>query len=770
MSLSSAQVAELQEALAHGEGAELRWPRDGEVIQLMVRPIDGRGVNAAAQMLSWSRTSGSVHCAPRPSAAKAAFHEAVFEDRLDRRRLRRLVHDLTEGLSLELAVPRVSVWLLAGCDELSCYDSFTRAEGRHRSGAVWSVGVASYLDRLARVPFIDACEVASDPRLAGIRERFLEPESTVALLDVPIRIAGELLGVVRLEHTERRHVWSESELGLMRAVAVDLAAALEHVVRVDAEQHADHCQRVFASLFDACQVGVRLFDRDGTLLRSNDYLPFACDDWGAGDGVYCLNTDVAAANSGLAAAFRSAVIGEDVQTVRHCVVGSGDKDLAWLDTVLFVVPAGSGQDAQVLGLSWNAAEAVERDRQMAELSAQLRQSHKLEAVGQLAGGVAHDFNNVLTAVRGFADMLAMDTAAEDPRTALIGEIRSAADRGGDLTRQMLTFARGHISQSEVLDATATVADVMPMVERLVEANIDLEFVTGESVAIRADRGQLQQVVMNLIINARDAQPVGGRIRVRVTRCVHAKIDECARIEVEDEGCGMSPETQARIFDPFYSTKAVGRGTGLGLSTVYGIVTNAGGEIEVDSEEGRGTRFRIYWPVTRDELAPETALTVHPGLGNGERILVVEDDRANRNMTVGLLTRLGYEAVAAENGARAIVEYERNGPFDLLLTDVVMPGISGRQLSDTLHSLAPDLPVVFTSGYTSGELARHGVTHGNVRFLAKPYSTEQLGEVVRLALSESGRPGGGRAAMASAPGGGEEGPPATAADHGAPGPA
>ena len=379
--------------------------------------------------------------------------------------------------------------------------------------------------------------------------------------------------------------------------------------------------------------------------------------------------------------------------------------------------------------------AVKRDvTQEVALEAQLRQSQKMEAIGSLAGGVAHDFNNILQALLSQAQLL--QTHAHDPERVkeLSAELGQQISHGASLTRQLLLFSRRETAKPELLDLNASVRDATKMLQRLVRANIALEIVLApESVPVNVDRGQLEQVLVNLTLNAADAMPDGGTLTIRTGALAGGRV----WLSVEDTGTGIPEAIRERIFEPFFTTKGAAKGTGLGLSVVHGIVTRSGGRIEVGSVEGQGTVFKVILPAGgAGEFSAAGAAaqgTADLPAGDGERILVVEDEVAAREALCDILRSLGYEVVAAASGEEAGA-LPAEEPFDLLLTDLMLPGISGPQLAQGLQDRWPLLRVILMSGYTEDDAVRRGTSEGNVRFLQKPFGAAALAAEVRAALA------------------------------------
>lgn len=381
----------------------------------------------------------------------------------------------------------------------------------------------------------------------------------------------------------------------------------------------------------------------------------------------------------------------------------------------------------------------------AQLQDRYRQAQKLEAIGSLAGGVAHDFNNALTVITLSAQFALQQQSDASGLRRSIDQIAVAAKHATELTRQLLAFSRKQIMRPVVVDLDGLIERMHPMLARLIGKDVVLRTIpSGKFARINADPGQLAQVVVNLVINARDAMPNGGEILIETAR-VLLDDDYCARhadvtpgtyamLAVSDTGLGMSPETREKIFEPFFSTKALGQGTGLGLATVFGIVKQSGGRIEVYSELDKGSSFKLYFPFVDAGASPVTTPPRGQPIGGRETVLLVEDEALVRQVAVESLVRLGYHVLLASSGAEAIaVADAHGGEIHLLLTDVVMPGMNGRELATRLALKRPGLKVLYASGFTENVIAHHGVLKPGVQFVAKPYTLESLAERVRAAL-------------------------------------
>src|SRR5450432_765499 len=385
---------------------------------------------------------------------------------------------------------------------------------------------------------------------------------------------------------------------------------------------------------------------------------------------------------------------------------------------------------------------------------QLIQSQKMEALGRLAGGVAHDFNNLLSAVLSYSEMLAADLKEGDPMREGLEEITGAGLRAVDLTKQLLAFSRQQVLQTKIVDLTEIVVGMEKMLRRLIGEDVELTAACAPVLGkVRVDPGQIEQVIMNLALNARDALPRGGRVTIETADVVldeeFAKEHEGVKpgphvmLAVTDSGIGMDRATQDRIFEPFFTTKGAGKGTGLGLATVFGVVRQSGGTIWVYSEPEKGTAFKVYLPMIDSTHGGEAAHHHLPldsrRLHGSETILLVDDDESVRALTRTILRKYGYNLLVAQGGGDAFLLCEQyKATIHLLLTDVVMPLINGQQLAERLLMVRPDMKVLYMSGYTDDAVVRHGVLQSALAFIQKPITPQALARKVREVLGPEDR--------------------------------
>ncbi len=429
------------------------------------------------------------------------------------------------------------------------------------------------------------------------------------------------------------------------------------------------------------------------------------------------------------------------------VITDAEGRVRWLQTIKRPIVSLDGAVNQMLGVATDITARKQVEEALHKSEEQLRQSQKMEAVGKLAGGVAHDFNNLLTAINGHSELAMRNLAHDDPLYRKLEGIKRAGERAASLTRQLLAFSRKQILQPKVLDLNQVIFEMNKMLQPLIGEDVDLfTKLMPDLGKVKADPGQIEQVLMNLTVNARDAMPRGGRLTIETANVYfdevyimhHASVlpGWYVMLAVSDNGCGMDDLTKERIFEPFFTTKEVGKGTGLGLSTVYGIVKQSGGNIWVYSEAGRGTTFKVYLPCV-DRGAEESELNADDTkvLTGTETVLLVEDEEMVRDMAKEILQESGYQVLEAKHGREALLVAEQHhGPIHLMLSDVVMPQMSGRELAEQLTPLRREMKVLYMSGYTDDAIVHHGVLDEGMAFIGKPFTAGALTRKVRATLN------------------------------------
>lgn len=504
----------------------------------------------------------------------------------------------------------------------------------------------------------------------------------------------------------------------------------------------------FARLADSGIIGITIGDTAGNVLEANDaYLNmvgFSREDFARG-AVRWIDL--------IPPEFKNAVDMAEAQLRQHGVAYPFEMETFRKDGSRLPVLIGVAllEDSTAIVFMADLTERKKAEAALLTSESQLRQAQKMEAVGRLAGGVAHDFNNLLSVILGYGEIMLANLKPGDPMREEVGEVCAAGKRAADLTRQLLLFSRQQVLTPKVIDLNGLVSGMDKMLNRILGEDVDLVSLLSPSLGrIKADPGSVEQVILNLVVNARDAMPTGGKLTIETANGVlgenHAlghqpvKPGPYVMLAVSDTGTGMDRETQARIFEPFFTTKEQGKGTGLGLSTVFGIVQQSGGHIWVYSEPGKGSTFKIYLPSVDSKIDVPGTQASPAALRGKETILLVEDEKQVREVVLAVLRHQGYNVIPTQNAGEALLFCEKHPkPIDLLLTDVVMPQMSGPELAKRLASTKPGMKVLCMSGYTDDSIVRHGVLEGNVAFLQKPITPDSLGRKVRAVLDENPRP-------------------------------
>ncbi len=591
-------------------------------------------------------------------------------------------------------------------------------------------GMTSYVVRTGK-PLLATPEVLRDLEEQNEVERL--GAASVDWLGVPLKVQDRVIGVLAVQSYTGQVPYTEAEKGILVYVSGQVAQAIERK-RVENELRSSEAR--FRSYFELPLYGIAISSAEKKWLQVNDrlcaILGYSKDELTTMTWPEITHPDDMGSN---VRQFERLLGGEIEQYELEKRFIRKNGEAVWTNLAAGCVRRPDGSVDFLVVLVEDISERKAAEEALEHSRAQLLQAQKMEAVGRLAGGVAHDFNNVLQALLSQAQLLRI--YAHDPERvkALSLELGQQISHGASLTRQLLLFSRRETARPEFVDLNDSVRDATTMLRRLVRANIAVEIkLASETLPVTADRGQLEQVLVNLTVNAADAMPEGGTLIIRTGVLDEKRV----WLSVEDTGTGIPEAIRERIFEPFFTTKGAAKGTGLGLSVVHGIVTRHGGRVEVESVEGQGAVFRVILPAARAEgLAAAEGVpqvTAEPPVGRGERILVVEDEDAAREALRDILRSLGYEVIAAASGEEAgTLPVEE--PFDVLLTDLMLPGIGGTQLAAGLQERWPSLRTILMSGYTEDEAVRKGTSEGNIRFLQKPFDIAHLAREIREALAE-----------------------------------
>jgi PAS domain S-box-containing protein len=635
-----------------------------------------------------------------------------------------------------LDVGRASIWRYTDArDGIRSMDLFDAVSGRHTSGEEVSASdYPRYFEALAKLEIIAANDACRDPQTSEFTAAYLVPLGITSMMDVPIHQNGAVIGVLCHEHTGEMRRWTDDEKTFAIGVANLISLAFERCER----SRAEAAVLLKSAALDAAGQAMLITDAQRRIVWANPAFNaltgYAADEVLGRDPVALLRAEMTD------------------ETVYQSMLRTLDEGRVWRGemlnrrkdgtTVLIeqtVTPVRNSDGVVTHFVS------IRRDlTDQRRLEAQFLQAQKMEVVGRLAGGIAHDFNNLLTVINGTAELAIEDLSQHHPLRADLERIHESGKRAASLTRQLLAFSRKQLIVHEPLVIAQVLDEFRGILQRLIGEDITLD-VAAESgtAAVIADRSQIEQVILNLAVNARDAMPQGGRLRVAATveprRTDAAETAPHIRLSFSDTGAGMSAEVQARIFEPFFTTKEAGKGTGLGLATVYAIVEQSAGSITVTSGIGQGTTFDIYLPCA-EQGGTLAAAEPRQQLAHGrETVLVVEDDDPVRELAARVLKSAGYVVLAAAEADEALRLFdEHRDAIDLILTDVVMPGMGGRDLANRTTAMRPGVPILFTSGHTDDAVLAHGVREQTARFLAKPYSPAALAQKVRETLDQARR--------------------------------
>ncbi|ABF42015.1 multi-sensor hybrid histidine kinase [Candidatus Koribacter versatilis Ellin345] len=644
----------------------------------------------------------------------------------------RFIHRVVAGL---MHAENFYIALFDDKSEMLSFPYFVDEEDERPEKKTLGKGLTEYVLRTGQ-PLLATPAVFEDLIARGEVEAIGAP--SLDWLGVPLIISDKVIGVLVVQTYRENIRYRQTEKDILTFVSQHVAAAIEHK---RSEDQLRSSEQRYRSLVQSAVYGIYRSTVDGHFIAVNPAL-IAMLGYQTEDEMLSLNIarDVYLDSSdreNFVAEFMSLKRWEGVE------VKWKRKDGKSITVRLSgrLVSDEAGEAGYVEGIVEDVTE-----RRM--LEQQLRQSQKMEAVGRLAGGVAHDFNNLLTVIRGYTEILLSDLPPGDVRRAELEEIMKASDRAGSLTRQLLAFSRQQVLAPKVLNLNTIVQNMHNLLRRLLGEDIDLQTVLDPEIGhVKADPSQIEQVLMNLAVNARDAMPMGGRLTIETTNVeltenwsrdiISAKPGPYVMIAMTDSGAGMDEATKARVFEPFFTTKEQGKGTGLGLSTAYGIVKQSDGYISVYSEVGIGSTFKVYLP--RMDTVRDTSNAAGPIPANdrgSETVLLVEDEEGVRKLVRGILSRQGYHVLEATSGEEALeIVRESTQKIDMLLSDVVLVGMSGRELSERLRIQMPSLKVIYMSGYTDDAIVRHGVLTESAEFLQKPFTSDSLLRKVRAVLQK-----------------------------------
>jgi PAS domain S-box-containing protein len=721
----------------HGTGAvETHWRRkDGSIIDVWLSstPLDpsnfGAGVTfTALDITERKQAEERLHRRNR----ELAFLNQIIAASASVSEPEALLETACRELARAFGVPQAAAALLNEQKTQAVVVAEYHAEGRPAAlGETIPVkDNPSFQYLLTQKAPLVVDDAQADPRLAPIHELMLR-RGTASVLLLPLAVEGEVVGSLGLDAVEPRH-FSPDEVSLAWSVADQLAGALARA-RLAQAHH-----RLIAAIEQAAE-GVVITDTQGLVLYINPAFESIT-------GRHRAET-VGQTSLAFAGGRPDATLLEQAWVaLRSGKVWQGrflrrTKEGAPMGVAATATPVRGESGAIVSYVA--VIRDITRELQLEE---QYQQAQKMEVVGRLTAGIAHDFNNLLTAINGFTELMQLELPPDDPLQETTDKILSSGRRAADLVRQLLAFSRKQIMEPLVLDLNKIVGDMDKMLRRIIGEHIDLRVhFTSDLWLVKVDPAQITQVIVNLAVNARDAMPNGGHLTVETANIVLNEDDVAHYLEIlpgryvllaiSDDGVGMSEDVKAHLFEPFFTTKEVGQGTGLGLATVFGIVKQSGGHIRVYSEEGRGTTFKIYLPLAEETPADLPGGEEAGALPRGtEMVLLVEDDLTVRDLVNRLLTQHGYVVLMASSGVEALrLARRHSGEIRLLLTDVVMPGLSGSALAEQLTEIQPVMKVLYMSGYTNDAIVHHGVLEPGISFLQKPFGPADLLRKVRSVL-------------------------------------
>jgi PAS domain S-box-containing protein len=641
---------------------------------------------------------------------------------------------ITRAAAETLRVDRVGVWRYEGYRIVSM-DLYEHPINRHSEGhELLALDHPAYFAALGEGRTIAAHDAYDDLRTCQLGSKYMQPAGICSMLDAPVRVGGQLVAVICHEHVGEPRRWTVEEQSFAASMADLVAIAFEASERTRTQEALLASEARYRAAFEQAGVGIAELDLEGLILRGNralgELLGMAGEKLSGKRIADLTHPDDRAMD---AEALRRMLLGRIPVIRREKRWLRKDGVTVWTSVTTAPVHSADGSVDHIVSV---VEDVTERRR----LQSQLAHVQKMESIGRLAGGIAHDFNNLLTAILGYVELSRQSVAESEPLAADLREIEMASRRGAELTRQLLTFARRQVVEPRPLNLNDLARSVSRLLARLIGERIELVLdLDPELSPVLADSGQLEQVIINMAVNARDAMPNGGKLTLQ-TRNVELDQQWVERhpgvepgsfvcLSVKDTGTGMDAQTLSRIFEPFFTTKDSGMGTGLGLATSYGIVRQAGGDIEVFSEPGKGTVLQVHLPFARTSVvthAVEPRLQAVAMNGKGRVVMVVDDEPQVRTLMERAFQRRGFKVLSAASAEDALPVFrEYVGHIDLLVTDIILPGKGGRELADTLTAMRPGLPVLYVSGYTESQVEHAALLAEGTAFLPKPFTATEL---------------------------------------------
>jgi len=628
---------------------------------------------------------------------------------------------------------------------VSCVLHYDRDSNRYSSGqTIASSDYPVYFRALAEARAIAASDAATDPRTRELADTYLTPNAITSMLDVPLRLGNDLIGIICHEHVGPSREWTPDEQSFAASVGDMVGATFASLERRRAEEELRASHALLNGIIEGTADAVSVKDVDGRYVMINT------------PGAVMLNrpaTEVIGKSD--AELFAPAVASEFAEDDRKTLLGGGPRTHEeaamvgqtkrfWLTTKT-IYRGNAGEVRGVIGVTRDITE-------QRALEEQVRQSQKIEAIGRFAGGIAHDFNNLLAIIKSYSDFLLRGLDTSDERRADVQEIRDAADRAAALTRQLLVFSQRQPLRSHVFDLNHLIDGLQAVLRRLLPEHVEFRTSLDPRLGcVRADQAQLEKVILNLVVNARDAMPDGGLLHVSTE---NADLDATSvraypgmpagrfvLLTLRDTGVGMDAETQSHVFEPFFTTKDIGRGTGLAMSMVYGFLKASAGHIFVDSATGAGTTIRVFLPRQEEETQySAVGGDARPSEASKYAILIVEDESFVRNAMVAILEEEGYRVLQAGDGAAALrISGETSKPIDVLVSEVLLPGLTGRQMAEEIVAKSPHTQVVYVSAFSEKALARRKLIPAGAPLVSKPFTREDLlGTVSRILASRPSR--------------------------------